>query len=330
MNIYDFFNSPDVAEYCRSIGHTFNALESAVMINQSSNKTLVEKHEAYKFIINEFPDMAIPKRNIRSVHDALKFLINYEKQLVEKLMTPEPNMVYQASICEKRFGTYTANSLFTSYEKALADVIDEDDDILYYTMKKLRLNSSEEYINAEISKSGEITWIENHTYKFDENDYNDEEEEKIRVVDCYIDVPVPFKHGDLVEMNNYNSSMGNLYVFEDIIRNNLELHNRLLYDNDTSDMTAYIYYQYNGFIHHDCVHFYPDMKYCKRELYGEELLLKYLSLYIKNEICVCDLLKLQELIAVDKVVNSIKSDCLLKNNLEPLNDKLINKYLLEK
>lgn len=30
MDIYDFFDSPDVAKYCQSIGHTFNSVESAV------------------------------------------------------------------------------------------------------------------------------------------------------------------------------------------------------------------------------------------------------------------------------------------------------------
>jgi hypothetical protein len=57
MNIYDFFNSPDVAEHCQSIGHKFNAVESAVMVFKSKSRTLAEKHVAYRAIIAEFPDM---------------------------------------------------------------------------------------------------------------------------------------------------------------------------------------------------------------------------------------------------------------------------------
>jgi hypothetical protein len=60
VNIYAFFNSPDVAEYCQSIGHSFNAVESAVMINQSDSRTLAEKHAAYRTIIAEYPDMEAP------------------------------------------------------------------------------------------------------------------------------------------------------------------------------------------------------------------------------------------------------------------------------
>jgi hypothetical protein len=46
FNVYDYFNSPDVIEHCQEIGHSFNALESAIMVSKNSSKSLTEKHEA--------------------------------------------------------------------------------------------------------------------------------------------------------------------------------------------------------------------------------------------------------------------------------------------
>ena len=81
MNIFDFFNSPDVAAHCRSIGHALNSVESAVMINQSDSRTLAEKHAAYRAIIAEYPDMEIPEGNnhhhINSFHKSLEDIIIY-------------------------------------------------------------------------------------------------------------------------------------------------------------------------------------------------------------------------------------------------------------
>lgn len=45
MNIYDFFNSPDVAEYCQSIGHKFNAVEAAVKVIDARLAVHDEKSE---------------------------------------------------------------------------------------------------------------------------------------------------------------------------------------------------------------------------------------------------------------------------------------------
>ena len=60
MNIYKYLRSPDIAEHCKDIGKTFSPLEMAIII-QMSNCTLAEKHEGYRQIISEYPDMQIPE-----------------------------------------------------------------------------------------------------------------------------------------------------------------------------------------------------------------------------------------------------------------------------
>ena len=59
MNIYDFFDSRDIAEYCKSIDYKPSALESAFVIWHSRFHTIKQKHNAWQEIINTYPDEKI-------------------------------------------------------------------------------------------------------------------------------------------------------------------------------------------------------------------------------------------------------------------------------
>ena len=73
MNIYDFFNSRDVAEHCKNIGHKFTAMEIAFLVWQSNEHTLAEKHTAWQKIIDTMPDEPLPEYYWinNSLHDFL-------------------------------------------------------------------------------------------------------------------------------------------------------------------------------------------------------------------------------------------------------------------
>ena len=43
MDIYSYFNSKSVGEYCRSIGHKFNAYETGFIINECNRINIEEK-----------------------------------------------------------------------------------------------------------------------------------------------------------------------------------------------------------------------------------------------------------------------------------------------
>ena len=44
FNLYEFFNSKDIAAHCKNIGHIFTALEMAYIISRSEYPTLEQKH----------------------------------------------------------------------------------------------------------------------------------------------------------------------------------------------------------------------------------------------------------------------------------------------
>ena len=351
MNIYNFFNSPDVAEYCQSIGHTFNAIESAVMISQSDSRTLAEKHAAYRVIIAEYPDMELPvgsnHNHIPSFHKVLSEIITYEEAIIAKFLEVEPGTVYRALIDNHH------REIFTTYEKALSDSLDyiksdEEDDSLFanptanshFTIRKKYLDiGSEKEMMATTSRNGELMSI-NHRGVI-EWDKNDDYDVDYILESIYIDVPVPFKKGDLVEVGGIGhlfgrseSPYGGVYVLVDICRNNEEQHKRMLLRNDLMDMTADIYYEEDGSIECEVMHFYPDLRYCKRELTGETRILKYVSFYMQEKICLCSLLKMQKYFMLDEKLNCLKEnynlhyqldqidDALLKDNIPPNAEKL--------
>lgn len=87
MNIYDYFYSSDIAEYCKSIGHSFNPIEMAYIIDQS-DKTIKQKTIAFQELIRDYPDMSFhPSVDFKvkgSLHDYLRALVEYRVNLLSK------------------------------------------------------------------------------------------------------------------------------------------------------------------------------------------------------------------------------------------------------
>lgn len=134
MDIYDFFNSPDVAAYCRSIDKKLNALESAVMINQSEKRTLAEKHAAYRVILAEYEDIRIPKslhhEEADSFHKVLATILAQEERSKNRFMEGGQGALYQANVyfTDEREGA-TQDAVFTTFEKALANVQEQYEEV---------------------------------------------------------------------------------------------------------------------------------------------------------------------------------------------------------
>lgn len=340
MDIYKFFNSPDVAEHCRGIGHMFNAAESAVIVSQSKSHSLAEKHAAYREIIAEYPDMELPEGNnhkyIPSFHNALERMITYEEHHNVLLLADEPGAVYLAEIHETR--GYESSShdldLYANYNAALSSAMKyvgsnyderfysvwerDKSTFMYFTIKK-RYLGSDRYVVAEISGHGEIMGITNANMNIEDEGF------AANLLSLYIDVPVPFKRGDLVEMDGDGSWMGNVFVLKEICRDSErgDAKSSQILRSDLMDMTADVFYEMDGMVQCDCVHFYPDLRYCKRELTGRKRILKYVSLFSQDKLCLCGLLKASEYLHLDHRSKDIKASMDFECQLAMLGDKLI-------
>ena len=77
MDIYEFIESRDIREHCRKIQYKFTARESAFLIWQS-DKTIQQKHAAYREIIETMPDEKLNERICTAEFEHLhEFLSKY-------------------------------------------------------------------------------------------------------------------------------------------------------------------------------------------------------------------------------------------------------------
>jgi len=182
----------------------------------------------------------------------------------------------------------------------------------------------EKYVTAKISQSGEIMRVQQEGVI-----PRDQEDELDLLNSCYIDVPVPFRKGDLVEVDEYGHSFscpyGSVYVLKDICRNNTERNAKSLLRSDLIDMTAEVYYEMDGSVECEVIHFYPDLRYCKRELEGKKRILKYVSLYMQDKLCLCSLLKIQKYLLLDEEKIKLKESYNLQYDLSQFGDNLLDK-----
>ena len=138
VNIYDFFNSPDVSEYCQSIGKTWTSLEMAVIIGKSDRPQL-EKHVAWSELIFEYPDMPTPNNlhhiSYDSLHQKISELLVYEKHAAENFKTSEPGAIYS---CDA--------GVYSSFDKAFKGMQEKynRDEVDRWLIKKQFVDDKEE------------------------------------------------------------------------------------------------------------------------------------------------------------------------------------------
>ena len=315
MDIYDFFNSPDVAKHCRSIKHTFNALDSAIIINESYKRTLAEKQAAFKAIISEYPDMELPeclyyKGPCKSFHEALAVIAEHQKNMLEKFIAPEPGAVYQAIIYNTDTWKPDELALCGCFEKAYECALHtmarsyEEYSPRYMIIRKIYVDSNA-WLDAKVTIRGGITQI------LDNGWWVIEPPDEYRLLDKYIYVPVPFKHGDLVEQDFGGEEKGDVYVFQNTTHDRGSKTQKYLDEFKTfrsSYMEAKVFYEKDGAVHSGDIDFYPNLRYCRHELKGGKRILKYISLHLqeKSKFDLGDLLQIQKQLTLEKFMEELQ------------------------
>ena len=77
MDIYNFINSKDIADYLKSINYNFSIIEAFYIVYQCHNTTLKQKIEAWQEIIKTYPDCSYKRKriDIESMHQFLRSYI---------------------------------------------------------------------------------------------------------------------------------------------------------------------------------------------------------------------------------------------------------------
>lgn len=296
MDIYSYFNSKTVGEYCRSIGHQFNAYESAFIINDCKRISFEEKITLFDEIMHTMPDVTHKRlesymgddsffRALRHgfIHDnyihAYQFYKNGEKY----------KMVYQFGFHFGSQGEYLEDSdIYTTYDRALAALKERIKDCEPGEYTGLRITGKQldtgKYITGCLNDDLEVSSIEHNL------------EERVPLFDeIWVYIPTPFKKGDIL------IPCGTEYQSEPMVLNNIcywdkdekWIENSKV-SSDSSDMVAYGYWvDDDGHLYDECVHDLHNLEYFDGELcicekhtyrYRDLRLLKAVSGLLKGKI----------------------------------------------
>ena len=95
MDIFKYFPSKDVADYCKKIGYEFNPIELACLIKGLSlykSIPIEEQNKLFQELTDRYPDMQFHKsvrfslRN--SLHEYLKAFIDWNERALEHFYNP--------------------------------------------------------------------------------------------------------------------------------------------------------------------------------------------------------------------------------------------------
>ncbi len=322
MNICRFINSRDIRRHLEEIHYSFNALEASWLVYQSADATFEEKHQAWKWIISNMPDMEVIKRPNcvyrKSLHDTLKKYMAMEEDYLELFKIPE-DPVYT---CEFVIGgdNDDREKVFFSLDKCVSGMNEywrdyDADELKYrsYAAVTRYFKDKDYQIEVCYSCDGKITSValkgESLKEEYDDLTY-------YFFDGLWFDFPTPFKKGDIVCMHYYDpddrTEHGICYgimVLESLLpwylkeEGERSLNRYLEGDSgDNSDMTVYGYFMFeDGDVYHECTHNYMDLEYYRGPLKDIRRLYIALSNFIKGEIDIDLLLYAYRNIVMEKL-----------------------------
>jgi len=343
MDIYEFFNSRDIAEHCRKIDHKFTAIETAYLVWHSNHHTLADKHTAWQEIIDTYPDEFFhPNWDFdgHTLHSFLHTYMRLQNEFIENFCTTKEGYIYTYSILFKHSDQFRPDDIFfNSYETCLNAVkVNELDDDEYDEIAKAKITRHRLY-SSHISlreAQQEVSVI------FDN---------QLRLVDIapaivlkgekrflgpfygframWVAIPTPFHKGDIVmDVNTYDDRSEKYlpFILERIpywrrdAENGEDCEEQIkhLLDSgvDWTDMQEGAYFQNdNGEIYWDHAFHYLDLEYYRGELEGTERFLFAVSNAIQGKISAEDLLRCHSLILMENYASGLCK--YFRNNREP-------------
>ena len=303
MDIYRFIDSKDVAAHCREIGKTWNTFEMAVIIGRS-NKTTAERYEAWRELIDHYPDMQTPGNRHESIHKELaKHMVNEERKLAY-FMTPQPGAVYRYDIWSDENDCWS-RSTFQCVEDAIKAAKEMcDDEAAVIRVEKvydIYVNYEPLSIIASLDSVGNIESLnfyalgsrEERTKMFPAINPD------IYFVDwggflcsdyTYVDIPTPFKRGDILTWGDH------IFVLHSLDSDNPERLAKIVglsngYNYGTEGWGYFV--NDNGCLYGDHISGNDAYEYYHGKLEGNNRLLHYVSLYYQDKIDLAALLNMQ-------------------------------------
>ena len=326
LDIYNYINSRDVAKHCREINKVWTPFEMAVLISRS-NRPISEKHLAWCWLMNEYPDMPTPAnfhfKSYESFHEKLVELIDYEEQTLALFMKSEPGVFYTYKGWCNGESYRHGESVYTTYDKAWAAVREdwERGEAYEIVISKIfpddmgRIDAHADYdgnIYSIYPLCDEQTRREWYTY-FDAAKPLEDLTNSIGLFNSqYIDIPVPFKRGDILtaSLNPLRDNKKNIFVLDCLDRDDPVSFARHLDYGDDTDMAGWGFFvNENGILYGDHIWYYDRFVYFNGKLEGKDALLHYVNLFFYDKIRLPELLTMQcRILLEEQIENNLRID----------------------
>lgn len=311
MNICKFINSKDIAEYLESINYQFSTIEAAYLVYQSKKATLEDKIEAWKEIIETYPDCACKRKFFatESMHQFLQDYIAWQEKCIQHFYDrDEAVYIWRMKYADEEMGDYDEGEIFASFEKCfdyimneLAEEYNSDTSISAIQLKKVWLDHP-----GDRGKVIELTMNSNYKImEVEESGLTDEEGDiDFAFEEMWINLPTPFKRGDIIVNCNWADNEPRVLDYlctwdtktmiengaskteEFVLAAGARLE-KMLQTGDTSDMGAYGYeISEEGQVWCDDFSFsrYLDIEYYRKPLQGKQRFLRAISSFMQEKI----------------------------------------------
>jgi hypothetical protein len=320
MDIYKYFNSKAIADHCRETGKTWTPFEMAVIIARSYC-TVAEKHSAWLELIETQSDMPTPEnvhvKACDSLHAKLTELIDYEERITASFKKQESNTRYHAKVrlCD-RDELEKSDCVFGNLEETLDDVRKDwdKDEVCGIEITRFYANNAENkkgFIKAILDFEGNIYELD--VYDNDQpqiifwNTRNLNDLINQQLQSFFIDIPVPFKRGDILTARRRVARCDDesIFVLDSLDRDIPNIQARIL-KGDCDDMHMMgngFFADDKGVLYSDHLMNYDSFEYYTGELQGKERLLHYVNLFIEEKISLSGLLAMQCRIMIEHLLN---------------------------
>ena len=304
MNIYEFVNSRDIREFLQKTGFVPNSLESAWLVYQSNNHTIEERHNFWKWIIQNMPDCEVSGKNIetpqKSLHDFLKKHMEIENAIIANFFAPELGAVYtyralwKSDLEKYDDGTewHKVDSIFATFDEAYADAT-EDNELapLFLEFEKKHLGAHGRSICVRMTPDRQPVFL-------DEEFVLDTKEESDLYYNVFFylhfDFPTPFSKGDIicpakVKYKNPRAWDATFVVGE-----------------DSEDGTPVGYMAEDEYVYRERIYSYMDFELLDGEPRTYHRMLLPLSRYLKGEIDLALLLGAHKIMCYEELIDETK------------------------
>ena len=334
MNIYDYFNSRDIAEHCRNIGHRFTAIETAYLVWHSNHHTLTDKHNAWQEIIDTLDDEEFRSNwdfDNHTLHSFLQTYMRLQNEFIDDFRTTKEGYIYTYATMRRREDYYSPDGIFfNSYEACLSALkTNELDDDPYGESAKAKITRHRLYsypISFREAQEQESIVVDKQMHLLDIEPMC-ESEGKRRFLgpsygfyEMWVAIPTPFRKGDIVtDVNVYIDYTQRHRPFilhripywrKDADNGDdctAEVERLLNLSVDWTDMQEGVYLQDdNGEIYWDHAFDYLDLEYYREELQGTEKFLSAVSSAMQGKISAEELLRSHSIVLMENYVTEMR------------------------